>query len=159
MSERKDMIKFLAENAFGRCNRAFQDLTEKDIEWRPVPESNNMRWILTHLSIEWNVGLPRMIKGDAKYKPTGWPDDYDKVSHTLPKLLSDLETGKAAVLAGIESLKPADLDASVDLGRGPRKRIEMLTSYLLEAVQHSGQITMLKGNIKRRREKEPNFLK
>jgi len=159
MSERVDTLKFLAENAFARCFRSFQDLTEKEIEWRPVPESNNMRWILTHLSVEWNVGLQRMIKGDAKYKPAGWPDDYDKVSHPLPKLLSDLETGKAAVLSGIGSLKPADLDATVDLGRGPRKRMEMLTTYLMEAVQHSGQITMLRGNIKRRREKEPNFLK
>jgi hypothetical protein len=159
MSEKKDTLKFFAENAFARCDRAFKDITEKEIEWRPVQESNNIRWILTHLSTEWNVGLPRMIKGDAKYKPAGWPDDYDKINHHLPKLLSDLEKGKAAVLTGLDSLKSADLDANIDLGRGPRKRIEMLTIYLLEAVQHAGQIAMLKGNITRRREKEPNFLK
>ena len=159
MSEKKNMLKFLAENAFARCDRAFKDITEKEIEWRPVPESNNMRWILTHLSTEWNVRLPMMIKGDTKYKPADWPDDYDKINHHLAKLLKDLEKGKAAVLAGLDLLKPADLDASIDLGRGPRKRIDMLTAYLLEAVQHSGQIGMLKGNISRRREKEPNFLK
>jgi hypothetical protein len=159
MSEKKDMLKFLAENAFARCDRAFKDITEKEIEWRPVPESNNMRWILTHLSAEWNVRLPRMIKGDTKYKPADWPDDYDKINHHLTKLLNDLEKGKTAVLAGLDLLKPADLDTSIDLGRGPRKRIDMLTAYLLEAVQHSGQIAMLKGNISRRREKEPNFLK
>jgi hypothetical protein len=159
MSERKDMLKFFAETAFTRCDRAFQDVTEKEAEWRPVPENNNIKWILTHLSTQWNVGIPRMIKGDAKYKPANWPDDYDKQSHTLSKLLSDLEKGKAGILNGIDSLKPGDLDATIDLGRGPRKRIEMITSYLLEAVQHSGQITMLKGDIKRRREKEPGFLK
>jgi hypothetical protein len=110
-------------------------------------------------SAEWNVRFPMMIKGDTKYKPADWPEDYNVINHDLTKLFNDLEKGKVAVLAGLDLLKPADLDASIDLGHGPRKRIDMLTTYLLGAVQHSGQIAMLKGNISRRREKEPNFLK
>jgi len=158
MSEKKAMLKTFAENAFGRCDRAFKGLTEKEIEWRPVPESNNIRWILTHLSQEWNIGLPRMIKGDASYKPAGWPDDYDKSNPSLQKLLSDLEKGKAAVLSGLDSLSPADLDAEIDLGRGKRPRLGMLVTYLLEAVHHEGQVAMLRGNITRRREKDKSFL-
>ena len=158
MSEKKEMLKLVAENAFGRCDRAFKDLNEKEIEWRPVPESNNIRWILTHLSQQWNVGIPRMIKGDRNYKPVGWPDDYSKSNPTLQKLMSDLDNGKSAVLSGIDALSPVDLDAEIDLGRGPRKRLPMILMYLLEAVHHEGQVAMLRGNITRRREKDKTFL-
>jgi hypothetical protein len=158
MSEIKQTLKTIAESGFGRCDRTFKDLTEKEIEWRPVPESNNIRWILTHLSEEWNIGLPRMIKGDPNYKPTGWPDNYANSNPSLQKLLSDLEKGKAAVLSGLDSLRPEDLDAEIDLGRGKRKRLPMLVTYLLEAVHHEGQIAALRGDITRRREKDKSFL-
>jgi len=158
MSEKKEMLKTFAENGFGRCDRAFKDLTEKEIEWKPVPESNNIRWILTHLSEEWNLGLPRMIKGDPNYKPAGWPDNYANSNPSLQKLLSDLEKGKAAVLGGLDSLRPEDLDAEIDLGRGKRKRLPMVVTYLLEAVHHEGQIAALRGDITRRREKDKSFL-
>jgi len=158
MSEKKEMLKTVAENTFGRCDRAFKDLTEKEIEWRPVPESNNIRWILIHLSWQWNVGIPRMIKGDPNYKPAGWPDDYAESNPSLQKLMSDLEKGKAAILSGIDDLSPVDLDAEIDLGRGKRKRLLMILGYLLEAVHHEGQVVMFRGNIRRRREKDKAFL-
>lgn len=158
MSEKKDMLKAFAESAFERCDRTFKDIKEKELEWKPVPESNNIQWILTHLSTEWNVGLPRIIKGDGNYKPAGWPDDYNKINHPLGKLMSDLEKGKAAVLSGLDSLKPGDIDAEIDLGRGKRKREQMLLTYISEAIHHEGQIAMLRGAINRRRERESSFL-
>jgi len=158
MSEKKEMLKLVAENAMGRCDRAFKDLTEKEIEWRPVPESNNIKWILIHLSQQWNVGIPRMIKANPNYKPAGWPDDYANSNPTLQMVMSDLERGKAAVLSGIDSLSPADLDAEIDLGRGKRKRLTMILTYLLEAVHHEGQVAALRGDITRRREKDKTFL-
>jgi len=158
MSEKKEMLKIFAESVFGRCDQSFKNLNEKEIEWRPVPESNNIRWILTHLSQQWNVGIPRMIKGDPNYKPVGWPDDYTKSNPSLQKMMSDLEKGKAAVLSGLDALRPVDLDVEIDLGRGKRKRLSMLLTYLSEAVHHEGQVAMLRGNITRRREKDKTFL-
>ena len=158
MSEKKEMLKTVAENAFGRCDRVLKDMTEKEIEWRPVPESNNIRWILNHLSRQWNISIPRMIKGDSNYTPADWPDDYANSNPSLQKLMSDLEKGKAAVLSGIDALSPVDLDAEIDLGRGGRKRLLMILAYLLEAVHHEGQIAMFRGNIRRRREKDKTFL-
>lgn len=158
MSEKKGMLKTVAESAFGRCDRTFKGLTEKEIEWRPVPESNNIRWILIHLSQQWNIGIPRMIKGDPNYKPVGWPDDYEKTNPPLQKLMGDLEKGKNAILSGIDALSPADLDAEIDLGRGKRPRLPMILTYLMEAVHHEGQIAALRGDITRRREKDKAFL-
>ncbi len=158
MSEKKEMLKIFAESAFGRCDQSFKNLNEKEVEWQPIPESTNIRWILTHLSQQWNVGVPRIIRGDPNYKPAGWPDDYAKGKPSLQKLISDLESGKAAVLSGLDALRPVDLDAEIDLGRGKRKRLLMLLTYLSEAVHHEGQVAMLRGNITRRREKDKTFL-
>jgi len=158
VSERIQLLKDVADTIFGRADRAVQGLTAKEIEWRPVEESNNIRWILTHMSQELNVLLPRMIKGDAAYKPVGWPDDYANSNPSLEKLLADLATGKKAVLDGIVGLTAKDLDAEIDLGRGPRKRLTSLLTYLSEIVHHEGQVAALRGIITRRRQKDPKFL-
>ena len=158
MSGKKELVKTVAEIAFGRCDRVFRDLTEKEIEWRVMEEANNIRWILTHLSRQWNVSLPRMIKGDPEYKPVGWPEDYANSNPPLEKLLSDLEKGKTAVLSGIDALSPEDLDIEIQLGRRKRKRELALLTYLSEAVHHGGQIAFLRGAIGRRREKDKAFL-
>jgi len=158
MSERMQLLKEMAETFFGRTDRALQGLSAKEIEWRPVEESNNIRWILTHISQELNILLPRMIKGDAKYAPEGWSDDYSSSNPTLERLLVDIAAGKKAVLDGIANLTETDLDEEIDLGRGPRKRRAMILMYLSEIVHHEGQIAALRGIIARRRQKDPTFL-
>lgn len=158
MSERVETIKAFAEIFFSRCDRATKDLTEKEIEWRPVEESNNIRWILTHLSRQWNVGIPRILKGDPEYKPEGWPEDYAKSNPSLEKLMSDLGKGKTSILSGLEGLTAEDLDAEIPLWRGRRKRQVGLMMYLSEALHHEGQIAYLRGVIGRRRQKDEHFL-
>lgn len=147
-----------AEFIFERLQDTTKDLTEKEIEWRPVPESNNIRWILNHLARIANLSLPRIIKGDPEYAPEGWPADYRDTTHTLEKMLSDIGMGKGAVLGGLGALSSEDLEAEIPLWGGTRKRKTGLFAYLGELMHHRGQIAMLRGNIKRRREKNPNFL-
>ncbi len=69
MSDKVKLIKTLAEIAFERFDEATKDLSEKEIDWRPVEETNSIRWILTHLSRQWNVGIPRVLKGNPDLSP------------------------------------------------------------------------------------------
>lgn len=159
MSERVEALKGLAEMFLGRFDNATKDLKEKEIEWRPVEEANNIRWILTHLSQEWNVGIPRIIKGDQNYTPKGWPDDYvGNTKYSLEKLMGDLKKGREEVLGEISKLKPADLDADITLRSGTRKRSFGLILYLSEIVHHEGQIAYIRGAINRKRQKDSHFL-
>ena len=159
MSARAEVLKEFAEYAFGSLEGAYEGITEKEIDWRPVPESNNIRWILNHLARISNLSLPRIIKGTQEYAPEGWPEDYRDQTHALEKMLSDIQKGKAVVLDGIGKLSDADLEAEIPMWRGTRQRKVGLYAYIGEVINHKGQIAALKGNIKRRREKDPDFLK
>ena len=63
MSDRVKTLKTFAELVFGRFDNSVKDLKETEAEWKPVNEANDIKWILTHLSQEWNVGTLRAIKG------------------------------------------------------------------------------------------------
>jgi hypothetical protein len=152
------VLKGFAEFSFGSLERACEGLTEKEADWRPIEESNNIRWILNHLSRISNLSLPRILKGEPEYTPKGWPDDYRDQIYTVEKLMEDIETGKGVVLKELSGLKSEDLKEEISLWGGKRKRDFALFAYLGEIVNHKGQIAALRGNIKRRREKYPDFL-
>ena len=153
------VLKGFVEFAFGSLERTSDGLTEAEAEWRPVPESNNVRWILNHLSQISNIALPRILKGDPDYTPEGWPEDYRDQTYGVEKLMGDIESGKKTVLEGFDSLKSEALYEEIPLWGGTRKRDFALYAYIGEIINHKGQIAALRGNIKRRREKDNDFLK
>ena len=158
MSEKIEMIRRFAEISFDRFDRAVKDLTEKEADWRPVEEANSIRWILRHLSQEWNVGIPRILKGDPEYRPEGWPENYGNQSLSLDKILSDIDEGKAAVMDGLGKLSSADLETEIPMWGGTRKRQFGVLMYLSEILHHEGQIIYLRGAIGRRRQTDEHFL-
>jgi hypothetical protein len=159
MPDEVELIKKFAEMAFQRFEEAAKDLSEREIDWRPLEETNSLRWILTHLAQQWNVGIPRILKGDPDYKPKDWPEDYaDNKSYSFKKIMGEIEKGKHSVISGLEDLTPADLEAEIPLWGGTRKRQYGLLIYLSEIFHHVGQIAYLRGAIGRRRQTDEHFL-
>jgi len=159
LSEKIESLKSFANVAFGRFDMTMKDLKEADVEWKPVEEANNIKWILTHLSQQWNVGFQRTFKGDNGYKPAGWPDDYvGSKSITYAKLSADLAKGRAAVLEGLGKLTAADLVVEVQSLSGMVKRYDRLMRQLSEIMHHEGQIAYIRGAIGRKRQKDGHFL-
>lgn len=159
MSEKVGLIKTCAEIAFDRFYRATKGLSESEIDWRPMEEANSIRWILTHLSKQWNVGIPRILKGDPKYTPKDWPEDYiGNRSYSLKKIMVDLEKGKNAVMSELEELSPKELEAEIPLWGGTRKLQDVVLLYLSEIFHHNGQIAYLRGAVGRRRQTDKQFL-
>jgi hypothetical protein len=159
LSEKVESLKSVANVAFGRFDMTMKDLKESEIDWKPVDEANNIKWILTHLSQQWNVGFQRTFKGDNNYKPAGWPDDYvGNNAVTLAKLSVDLAKGRAAVIEGLGKLTAAELAVEVQSPSGPVKRYDRLMRQLSEIMHHEGQIAYIRGAIGRRRQKDNHFL-
>ena len=159
MSDKVELIKTFAEIAFERFDSAMKDLSEKEIDWRPMEETNSIRWILTHLSQQWNVGIHRILKGDPEYKPKDWPEDYvGNRSYSFEKIMSEIENGKNKVMSGLEELTLAELEAEIPLWGGTKKRQYGLLIYLSEIFHHVGQIAYLRGAIGRRRQTDEHFL-
>jgi hypothetical protein len=152
------VLKRFAEYAFDSLERTCAELTEKEADWSPVDEANNSRWILNHVSRITNLSIPRILKGDPNYTPQGWAEDYREQIIDVEKLLADIQTGKETVLESFEGLNSASLAEEISLWRGTRKREFGIFAYIGEIINHKGQIAALRGNIKRRREKDANFL-
>jgi hypothetical protein len=159
LSEKTESLKAFATLAFGRFDNTMKNLKESEIDWKPVEEANNIRWILTHLSQQWNVGFKRTFNGDNNYKPAGWPDDYvGNKSVTLTKLSADMAKGRASVLEGLGKLSAADLSVEVQSPSGPVNRYDRLMRQISEIVHHEGQIAYIRGAIGRRRQTDSHFL-
>ncbi|HUS78126.1 MAG TPA: DinB family protein [Patescibacteria group bacterium] len=154
MSERIDTIKEFANLAFGRLDRATKDITDKELDWRPCPEANSPRWIMTHLAQEWNVYIPKIMKGDPDYKPPGWPEDYvDNKGYKLEKIKADMENGKKMLLEGLEGLTPEKAAEEIPLFGGTRRRDAGLLMFISEVIHHEGQLATTMGTYKRQAEK------
>lgn len=158
MSEKSIVLKELAEVAFKALEDTLKGLDENELYWRPTDESNNIDWIINHISRISNTTLPRIIKSDPSYKPVGWPDDYKDRQYSIEKYVADLATGKKMVIDGIASLSNAQLEEEIQLWGGKKKRKEGLYTYLGEVIHHKGQIAFIRGTVKRKKEKDPNFL-
>jgi hypothetical protein len=152
MDQKVELMKEFAEIAFYRFDQATKDLSEKEIDWRPVESANSIRWILTHLSQQWNVEILRILRGDSDYEPEDWPADYvGNESYSLKKMMSDLQNGRNAVINGIEELNLADLETEIPIWGSTRKLQNVLALYLSEIFHHEGQIAYLRGIMKRKR--------
>jgi hypothetical protein len=159
LSEKTESLKAFATQAFGRFDNTMKNLKESEIDWKPVEEANNIKWILTHLSQQWNIGFMRTFKGDNNYKPAGWPEDYvGNKSFTLAKLLADMAKGRAVVLEGLGKLSAVDLSVEVQSPSGPVNRYDRLMRQISEILHHEGQIAYIRGAIGRRRQKDSHFL-
>jgi hypothetical protein len=153
------VLKRFAEYAFSSLERTCEGITETEADWKQIEESNDVRWILNHLSRITNISLPRIFKGDPDYLPEDWPSNYRDQHYSLEKLLEDIQNGKKVALDFMEKLNSESLSEDIPLWGGTRKREFGIFAYIGEIISHRGQIAAIKGNIKRRREKDSSFLK
>ena len=159
MSDKVALIKTFVEIAFQRFDLAMKGLSEKEMDWQPLKEANSIRWILTHLSQQWNVGIHKILKGDLEYKREEWPEDYvGNKTYSLGKIMSEMERGRNDFINSLEQLTLTELEADIPLWGGTRKRQYGLLLYVSEIFHHAGQIAYIRGAIKRRRQADDHFL-
>lgn len=150
----KRFIKFAFNSLEGTC----EGVSEKEANWKPIEESNNIRWILNHVSRISNLSIPGILKGNPNFAPKGWNEDYRNQTYAIEKLMEDINSGKKITLQEFDNITSKDLAEEIPLWGGTRPREFALFAYVGELINHKGQIAALRGNIKRRREKEQDFL-
>ncbi|UCH56598.1 MAG: DinB family protein [Candidatus Bathyarchaeota archaeon] len=150
MAKKGKSIKKFAQIGFLRLDRATKDLTEDQLDWKSCAEANTIRRILTHLSQEIHVYMPGLLKGNLKYKPEGWPDDYvGNPAYSLEKIKSDLEKGKEKLLTTLAETSDEFLAEEMELFMGIKSRKFYVTFLVSEILHHEGQIAAILGLNKR----------
>jgi len=147
MTTKTNMIKGFAQIGFDRLSRAMKDVKPEQLDWKSCSQSNTIRWILTHLSEELNVYLPKFL---GETPPKDWPKDYvDNPKFKLDKIMADIEKGKRKLNAGLNKLTNEKLAEEVDAWSGKKQREYYLMLTVSEIVHHEGQIAAILGVEKR----------
>jgi len=150
MSDRIETIKLFIELGFKRLGMVTEDLKEEQLDWKYCPQANNVRWLLTHLSNELHVYIPKILKGDKDYYPEGWPKDYTgNTGYSLEKILGDLEEGKKKLIKSLEETTDENLDKEMEWFWGKIPRLSYLNLMVSEILHHGGQIAAILGVEKR----------
>jgi uncharacterized damage-inducible protein DinB len=150
MSEKVETMKAFAALGFDRLDRAIKDLKEEQLDWKSCTEANTIRWILTHMSSELHVFMPKILKGDKDYAPEGWPEDYTgNTSYSLDKILGDIKEGKTNVMKSLDGLTAESLSEEIDWFYGKQPKEKYLMLAVSEILHHEGQIAAILGVEKR----------
>jgi len=150
MSEKIETMKAFAKIGFDRLERAIKDLKEEQLDWKSCPKANTIRWILTHLSSELHVFVPKILTGNKDYVPEGWPEDYTgNTGYSLEKILGDLKEGKAKLMKSLDEISAESLAEEMDWFYGKRPKENYLMLAVSEILHHEGQIAAILGVEKR----------
>ena len=146
MSEKIETLKAFADMGFFRLERALKDLKEEQLDWKSCSEANTIRWILTHLSSELHVFVPKILTGNTEYVLEGWPEDYiGNTSYSLEKILGDIEEGKAKLMKSFDEIAADSLADEIDWFFGKKPKELYLILAISEILHHEGQIAAILG--------------
>jgi uncharacterized damage-inducible protein DinB len=149
MTDRLEAIKIIAQIGLDRLERATKELKPEHLDWRPFPEANTLRWILTHEAYILHVAFPRILLGDRGYLPVGWPDDYQgNEGYPLEKILGDLEEGGACLMEDLDEPTDESLAEEIEFA-GTRTREWAVMWMISEIIHHEGQVAAALGAWKR----------
>ena len=147
MTVKTKMIKDFAQIGFDRLGSSTKNLKPEQLDWKSCTQANTIRWILTHLSEELNMSLPKFL-GEAQSKD--WPKDYlGNPKYKMEKIMADIEKGKRKLYAGLNKLTNEKLKEPIEAWEGKKPREYYIMLMVSEIIHHEGQIAAILGVEKR----------
>ena len=146
MPEKMYYLNEFTESVYSRIEKTLENLTQEEIEWSPTPQSNNIKWILTHLVRISKLLLPQVIKGETTGR---WEDQYESQEHNLDELMRDVKESQKTVLNGLNKLTSVNFEEEIPLWGGKHKRKRGIYVLLSGLIHHNGQIAYIRGAYRR----------
>ena len=163
MDDRMRFVVEMYEVALSRAvDRTLADLEDGEVEWRPLPESNNIALIVRHLAIEARWHLDCLEHGAAMpFDPSlERQRDIDAVPIDCAANLGELKRCFTRFLDVLREMSDEQLLARSASAYGPRAAARpRLLGYhqAIHLFHHLGQIAMVR-NLYRRTEGRPGFV-
>ena len=159
-----DALRVVAEinqRVWGLWKDALLDLSDDEIDWRPLPDANNINVIVRHLRIEAQWHLDSLIRGDAMpsdVTPT-LQREIDAVPLDFPRNRAKLDELLTAFLDSLRTTTLSDLHQRTAAAYGSAASARGLDHFLgyhqaLHVAAHCGQIRTIR-NLYRTTRGEP----
>lgn len=158
-----DFIADALEKETGFLMAALDGLSPAEMAWQPAPDANSIGWMLWHMVRVEDMWIqffaqfqPELWESAGWHEKFGLPTRDNGFGHTAdqvnnfppldwPEFLRYRTAVRAATLAYLNTLTPADL-ATVPRERRPEMSLgAMFRQIIGELYQHTGQIAYLRG--------------
>jgi uncharacterized damage-inducible protein DinB len=161
--EAKEILARSLNESWGYLTKAIDGLTQEEISWAPAPHSNNIAFILWHVTRVEDIWINSAIRQSAGiYRAQDWRDRFgipgrdmgfgyteeQLLAWPVPKLADLREYAQAVhenTLTFLETLTPEKL-TEVPRADHPEETTGMILTHLItEIALHVGQIDYLRG--------------
>lgn len=158
-----DFIADALEKETGFLMAALDGLSPEEMAWQPAPDANSIGWMLWHMVRVEDMWIqffaqfrPELWESAGWHEKFGLPTRDNGFGHTAaqvnnfprldwPQFLQYRVAVRAATLAYLNALTPADL-AAVPRERRPEMSLAAMFRQIVgELYQHTGQIAYLRG--------------
>lgn len=131
-----------------RAELGIQQLSEKELHWKPSEESNNIAIIIKHLSgnmhSRWQDFLTTDGEKNYRNRDLEFVDDIE----SKEQLMEVWENGWSLLIKTVESLNAEDLHKIVTLRKQPLSVLQALQTEVAHVSYHLGQILYIGKQIK-----------
>ena len=156
-----DFIRQLLAAVRRQTDEAMKDMTVEQFNWTPPGSANPISAIFVHFLNSEDSFIQVQMQGKPKIwdeggwaektgvkVPPGYSGGWEEVKNmtlALEPLLTYQQAVRAATVACLDKLTPAELDRVVKTARGDRSIGTIFTLVVDHALIHSGEIGALKG--------------
>ncbi|MBI3326485.1 MAG: DinB family protein [Nitrospinae bacterium] len=155
----------MSEQNWTAFKNTLKDLTPDEIDWRPLPQANNIHALMKHLRVaeEWYVtGLEQ--GEESPYQDAASVEQLtDSVPLNFEQNLKELEEWHNRFIAALRGTTLADLKRKTFLsqvlpGQSPRPANTLLLREIMHLAAHGGQIRTIRNLYRKTRGEQGLFL-
>ena len=161
MDEALQLAIEMIEANWNNFKNDLKDLTPEEIDWRPLPQANNINILMKHLRVVEELFLSRLEEGERN--PYQDAASVQRLTDSIPlhfeQNLKDLEAFHNRFVAALRTTTVADLKKksfSTPFARGPQPANALLLAEISHLASHRGQIRTFR-NLYRRARGEPGL--
>lgn len=143
----------LVEAQVGILRRITQGLEDAELDWRPHPQANPVRWILGH-HLWYEAWVPDAIEGTGRYRTDRAPASLSVAS--IDAFWTDFEAAADRRRAVYAALGEPDLERRVDyLGTGSYSVARLVRTHAAHFTGHTWQVRYVRGTYARATGRDP----
>lgn len=161
MDEALQLAIEMIEANWNNFKNDLKDLTPEEIDWRPLPQANNLNILMKHLRVVEELFLSRLEEGEhTPYKDAASVQQLtDSIPLNFEQNLKDLEAFHNRFVAALRTTTLADLKKRVfytPFAQGAQPANALLLAEIGHLASHRGQMRTFR-NLYRRTRGEPGL--
>jgi uncharacterized damage-inducible protein DinB len=163
MDEAMQLAIEMSEANWNNFTNDLKDLTPEEVNWRPLPQANNINVITKHLRVIEEMIIGYLAQGEQNpYKDAAAAQKLtDSVPLNFEQNLKEFEEFHNRFIAALRATTLEDLKRKTYLtpfARGPRPANALLLAEISHLATHRGQIRTIRNLYRKTRGEQALFL-